>query len=46
MVIEQNTNIINPENVEIKAPKAGWKWEQRWKIIHKHTDIQSITVQS
>ena len=45
MDTEHNVNIITPEYVEFKVPKAGMKMGAKMEI-HKHTDNQSIIIQS
>ena len=52
MDTEQNVNIITPEDVEFKVPKAGMKMGAKMEI-HKHTNnhnsmlkIQVIEIQT
>ena len=45
MDTEQNVNIITPEDVEFKVPKAGMKMGAKMEI-HKHTIITVLDVKS
>lgn len=44
MDTEQNVNIITPEDVEFKVPKAGMKMAAKMEI-HTHTNNESIIIQ-